>query len=280
MKSNPIRKTDFYKIGHPFQYPKGTTKVYSNLTARKSRIDGVEYIVFFGLQYVIKDLLINDFNENFFQKPKKEVMEDYRRMMKATIGELPSYQHIEDLHDLGYLPVEIKALPEGSRVPIKVPCMTIVNTHPEFFWVTNFLESIISNMIWQPITSATIANVFRHLLEDMAEKGGMPAEFVDFQGHDFSMRGMGGFDATCTSGAGHLLSFKGTDSIPAIDFLEEFYNANIEKELVGTSIPATEHSVACSLTEFTEEEYEVEVTRDNNDNIISEVEIKRTIRVF
>lgn len=111
---NPLLLTDFYKIEHYRQYPQGTTMVYSNLTARKSRIPEVDKVVFFGLQYFIKEYLIKQFNEGFFDRPKYEVMEEYRRVVKNTIGDLPSYEHIEKLHDLGYLPIRIKALPEGK----------------------------------------------------------------------------------------------------------------------------------------------------------------------
>ncbi|MFT3682489.1 MAG: nicotinate phosphoribosyltransferase [Ferruginibacter sp.] len=246
MKTNPFLLTDYYKIGHVFQYPDNTTLVYSNLTPRKSRIGGVDEMVFFGLQYFIKEYLVNYFNENFFKQPKEKVMQQYRRRIETSLGPLPTYEHLEKLHDLGYLPVEIKALPEGSLVPMKVPCLTIVNTRPEFYWLTNFLETILSAVTWQPCTSATIAYQYRKLLNRYAEETGMPAEFVQWQGHDFSFRGMSSYESAVLSGMGHLLSFTGTDTIPAIDALEAYYNANAEKELIGGSVAATEHSVMCS----------------------------------
>lgn len=244
---NPLLLTDYYKVGHPFQYPDKTTLVYSNLTARKSRLEGVDSIVFFGLQYFIKEYLIDYFNKNFFEKPKDEIISSYKRRIVTSMGsELNSYTHIERLHNLGYLPIEIKSLPEGSRVPMRVPCLTIVNTLPEFYWLTNFFESIMSAVIWQPITSATIAYEYRKLLNASAEETGMPKEFVQWQGHDFSFRGMSSLESAVLSGMGHLLSFTGTDSIPAIEGLEKYYNANADKELIGGSVPATEHSVMCS----------------------------------
>lgn len=247
MKMNPFLLTDFYKIGHPFQYPKGTTLVYSNLTPRKSRLEGVDEMVFFGLQYFIKEYLITYFNENFFKQSKEKVITEYKRRVVNSLGsDLPSYKHIEDLHDLGYLPIEIKALKEGSSVKMKVPVLTIVNTLPEYFWLTNFIESLMSAIIWQPCTSATIAKEYRKILNEFAEKTGMPKEFIQWQGHDFSFRGMSSLESAITSGMGHLLSFTGTDTIPAIDALEQYYNANADKELIGGSVPATEHSVMCS----------------------------------
>jgi nicotinamide phosphoribosyltransferase len=247
MKTNPFLLTDYYKVGHVFQYPDKTELVYSNLTPRKSRINGVDEMVFFGLQYFIKEYLINYFNENFFQQSKEKVMKEYKRRIVTSLGtHLPSYEHISALHDLGYLPIEIKALPEGSKVPMRVPCLTIVNTKAEFYWLTNFLETLLSAVIWQPCTSATIAYTYRKLLNKYAVETGMPMEFVQWQGHDFSFRGMSSLETAVLSGMGHLLSFTGTDTIPAIDALEQYYNANADVELIGGSVAATEHSVMCS----------------------------------
>ena len=247
MKTNPFLLTDYYKVGHVFQYPENTTLVYSNLTPRKSRFEHMDEMVFFGLQYFIKEYLLDYFNDNFFKQAKEEVLAAYKRRIKTSLGaDLPTYKHIEQLHDLGYLPIEIRALPEGSKVPMRVPCLTIVNTHPEFYWLTNFLETILSAIIWQPCTSATIAHEYRKLLEEYADETGMPADFVQWQGHDFSFRGMSSLESAIISGMGHLLSFTGTDTIPAIDALEKYYHANADEELIGGSVAATEHSVMCS----------------------------------
>ena len=244
---NPLLLTDFYKIEHVFQYPKNTTLVYSNLTPRKSRLDGVDEMVFFGLQYFIKKYLIESFNNDFFNRPKEEVINEYKRFIKYTLGkDLESYNHIEKLHDLGYLPIEIKALPEGTKVSMRTPVLTIKNTLPEFYWLTNFIETLLSATIWQPCTSATIAYEYKKILTKYANLTGMDKNFINFQGHDFSFRGMSSLESAITSGMGHLLFFNGTDCIPAIMGMEKYYNANIEKELIGTSIPATEHSVMCS----------------------------------
>jgi nicotinamide phosphoribosyltransferase len=173
-------------------------------------------------------------------------MADYKRRINTSIGALPTYGHIEKLHTLGYLPIEIKALPEGSKVPMKVPCITVVNTIAEFYWLTNFLETLLSAIVWQPCTSATIAYTYRKLLNKYATETGVAADFVQWQGHDFSFRGMSSLETAMLSGMGHLLSFTGTDTIPAIDGLEQYYNANAETELIGGSVAATEHSVMCS----------------------------------
>lgn len=235
---------DFYKADHRNQYPKGTTKVFSNFTPRSSRLEQVDKVIFFGLQYYIKEYLVNRWNESFFKQDKETVVAFYKRRMKNA-GISISYDHIEALHDLGYLPIEIRALPEGSSVPLRVPMFTITNTHPEFFWLTNYLETQISTAVWQGCTSATIAREYKRIFSDAIERSGGPSEFVNFMGHDFSYRGMSSGESAEMSGAGHLLSFQGTDTVPAIDFLEKYYNADSDKELIGCSVPATEHSCMC-----------------------------------
>jgi nicotinamide phosphoribosyltransferase len=244
-----LHQCDFYKVGHVFQYPDHTTLVYTNFTPRKSRIEGVEEMVFFGANYLIKEYFIRQFNETFFRIDKEEAIRKYARRMRTSLfSDLQSYKHLEDLHDLQYLPIRVKAVPEGTLVGMRVPCLTITNTRPEFYWLPNFLETIISTTLWQPCTSATIARQYRRLLvkaarETVTKTGDI--SFVNWQGHDFSYRGMGSNETACTSGAGHLTSFWGTDTIPAIDFLEEYYNIDAEKEIIGGSVPATEHSVMC-----------------------------------
>jgi nicotinamide phosphoribosyltransferase len=252
---NPLLLTDGYKVDHKRQYPDGTTLVYSNWTPRKSRIDGIDEVVFFGLQYFLKKYIIQDFDLHFFKQPKEEVVKKYARRINNYLGENQvGTKHIEDLHDLGYIPMVFKALPEGASVPIRVPMFTMYNTIPEFFWLTNYFETLLSAVIWLPCNSATIAKQYRKVLDKYAEETSSIPEFVDWQGHDFSMRGMGGIEAAVTSAAGHLLSFTGSDTIPAIDFFEEYYSANSDTELIAGSVAATEHSVMCMGT--TEGEYE------------------------
>jgi nicotinamide phosphoribosyltransferase len=241
----PVLFKDFYKTSHPQQYPKGTSVIYSNFTPRCSRINGIESIVVFGIQYFVKEYLIRQFNENFFGVPKEIVINNYKRRMVNSLGSTADLLFIESLHDLGYLPIEIKAITEGSRCPMRVPCLTIKNTHPDFFWLTNMLETLMSQILWGMMNSATIAAEYKLILKQYSEKTSDIPEFVQWQGHDFSERGMFGLEASLISGAAHLLSFTGTDTIAAIDFLEKFYGADSDKELIGGSIPATEHSVMC-----------------------------------
>jgi nicotinamide phosphoribosyltransferase len=243
---NPATNTDFYKTGHIFQYPEGTEKVYSNWTARSAKnfkdFQGQfdDKVVFFGLQAALIKLQ-KEWEEKFFSLPVDVAVAKYNRRMRTSIGPIDT-KHIEALWNLGFLPIKVKALPEGSRVNLRVPMFTVVNTHSEFGWLTNYLETYLSSEVWKTCTNATIAFEYRKLFDKYAQITGTPREFVQFQGHDFSMRGMDGTESAGRSGAAHLLSFVGTDTIPAIDFLEDFYFANAEQELIGTSVPATEHS--------------------------------------
>lgn len=239
---------DFYKITHRMFYPEGTTKIYSTWIPRSSKLfkGDTDYAVAFGYQMFIKKYLINYFNENFFSRPLSEVISEYKYVITNTLGGSAESSHIEALHKLGYLPVEIKAVPEGTRVPIKVPMLTIENTMDEFFWLTNYLETLMSSELWLPSNSATIASHYRHLMDLYAVKTTGSIAGVEFQGHDFSLRGMAGIDSGIGSGMGHLLSFVGTDNIPAIVGVEMYYEESLDSKLVGTSIPATEHSIMSS----------------------------------
>lgn len=250
MRTIPTLLCDFYKLSHRVQYPVGTECVYSTWTARGSRMEGVKEVVAFGMQGFIQEYLVDYFDENFFSLPKHHMVEEYVRFIKSTLKDpKPDTKHLEDLHDLGFLPLKIRAVKEGTRVPLRVPMMTIQSTNSKFAWLTNYLETLISCELWQPMTSATIADLYRQTMDKWAVKTVGLADArvaVPFLGHDFSMRGMAGVSAAAKSGAGHLLSFVGTDTCPAITYLEDYYDGDIENNLVGTSIPATEHSVMCA----------------------------------
>ena len=255
---NPINCTDFYKTSHHKMYPEGTTQIYSNFTPRSARLfNGSKYyddkVVVFGIQLFIKDFLIDEFQKNFFNKKLTKVLMKYKRRMDTSLGEgAVSTDHIKALHELGYLPIHIKALPEGTRCPIKVPVLTITNTHPDFFWLTNYLETVLSTELWKPMTTATIAFEYLRTFHKYADLTGASKEFIPFQGHDFSARGLSNREDGYKASIGHLTSFVGTDTIRAIDGAEDFYNADSSKELVGCSVPATEHSVMALSTKDAE----------------------------
>ena len=249
---NGCLEHDGYKTDHPNQYPEGAEFVHSNLTARNSKYATVpkniheDKIVFFGLSYYIQEYMIKSWNENFFDLPVEQVVEDFNIDNLCYVG--PNNigdKRIRELHAHGKLPLRIKALPEGSRVPIGVPPVIIESIGSNFFWVTNGIETYFSTTVWGPITSATTAHGYRSIIENYANQTGAGLDFVPIQGHDFSARGMFGREASLMSGAAHLLSFVGTDTRPAIGFLRQYYGAKRGEEVIGVSVPATEHAVAC-----------------------------------
>lgn len=248
---NILSLCDAYKISHMPCYPENTGLVYSNHTIRGSRIKNANYYVFFLLQYFIKEYLIKRFNEEFFDLPKEQALAPFKRRIKNYLGNI-DLSHFDRLHDLGYLPVEIKALPEGSRIGLRIPCLTIHNTHPDFYWVTNYLETILSATIWGGINSATVIDLYAKIRDKYMDETCDDMSLRDFILHDFSYRGMFGNEAALISGAAFLTRSCGTDIIPAIDFLEEYYNADSDKELIGASVPATEHSIQCAGTKENE----------------------------
>lgn len=238
-----IQATDFYKVGHRAMLVPGTTHILENWTARAGRQAGIDYAVFFGLRAMLKYDMTDLANRTFFSKPKSDVLYDYQLMLDNSFGPSPiTPEHIGALHDLQYIPLEYRALPEGTRVPYRVPCFTVENTHPDFAWVAGYFETLTSSRIWLPSQSATTAREFRKILDHYCKLTGGDPNFVDWQAHDFSFRGMGSPEAAMMSGGGHLLSFKGTDTVPAIKMLHDIYEGEGK---IGGSVPATEHMVMC-----------------------------------
>lgn len=247
MSPNPITLIDGYKFDHRRQYPAGVTKVYSNWTPRSSRIPGHDEVVYFGGQYFFEKYLHDDFVDFFLLETADSAAESYQKRINGYLGpNAIGTDHIRALHKLGYLPLEFKSVPEGTLVPLRVPMLTVENTHPDFAWLTNYVETLMSSVLWMPCTTATTALHMRRVLANAARNTGSPAEFVDWQGHDFSFRGMPGVEAASISGAAHLLYFTGTDTVPALDLIEEYYGGNPKDYLIGGSVAATEHSVMCA----------------------------------
>ena len=263
--------SDGYKTSHEKMYPENTTLVFSNFTPRSDKHANIQLqnkgVVVFGVQLMLQQLH-EHFDKNFFKvkerkeweilhptgfqealaqqelhKIKESVINPIKKELDMYLGTDYDVSHFEALWDLGYLPIEVRALDEGSICPIRTPMLTIHNTIPEFFWITNYLETIISNLLWKPMTSATIAKGYRDLLNAWALKTTGTTEGVEWQGHDFSMRGLDSVDAVISSGLGHLTSFSGTDSLPAIWGARHYYS---ETGFVAGSVPATEHSIMCA----------------------------------
>jgi nicotinamide phosphoribosyltransferase len=275
MNINALLLTDGYKTGHHKMYPIGTNLVYSNFTPRANKYapNKATHVVVFGIQMAIQQIH-EAFEDYFFSQPKEKVISEIKNELSLYLNTDYDVKHFEELHELGYLPIEIKAIEEGELVPIRIPILTIKNTLPQFYWITNYLETVISNLLWKPLTSATISYEYRKILKQWQEKTDIENAWVlDWQAHDFSMRGMDSIEAVISSGLGHLTSFKGSDSLPTIYGARKFYD---EDGFVCGSVNATEHSVACSHMEISNNEtveYLVEVTYDENGNFIKEEKI-------
>lgn len=251
MRINPLVCADAYKLSHRGFMNPLTEIIYSNLTPRTLKYLPIpkelhtDKAAFFGLQVFIKDFLINDWNDLFFSQPKEKVIAKFKRRCDTFLGPgSVSMEHFEELHDLQYLPISIKALPEGSLVNEKVPFLTIQNTNPKFAWLTNYLETILSCEIWKPCYTATLTAGYKKLVNKFADETVGNKNHTLFQLHGFEFRGMSGRYDAAIAGAGLLLNSCGTDTMPAIDVLEDFYNANAENELIAASVPASEHAVS------------------------------------
>lgn len=247
MKTNPMLLIDFYKAVHAEMLPKGITKSVSYYTPRMSRVKRWDKVVMFGLQGFIKTYLIDYFNEQFFSRPFKDVMFEYKRVMDASLGEdTYKIEKIINLHKLGYLPIEIVALPEGTLVPIHCPMFGITNTHPDFAWLPQSLESLISAETWHPQLAATVGYTYRQIVnhyydltcDDNISRARALGAF-DFRGEEC-------LESAVKAGAGWCLSHLNTATVPVIPYLEQNYNCDCTKEPVAFGSPSTEHSVMCS----------------------------------
>lgn len=244
---NPLLLIDFYKATHHEQYPKGLTKMVSYYTPRMSRLDDVDHLTFFGLQGFIDEYLIDGFNNNFFNRDIEEVVDEYNRILTYTMGP-GTYedQKIRDLHELGYLPLEIRAVPEGSRTKVGVPQIEISNTHPNFVWLVNTIETLLSCSMWHTQVAAEVGYRYRKVINQWVEKtcgaNVSPWKMIG----DFSMRGQHSAESAIKASAAWLLSHHNTATVPAIMWMEKHYDCDVTKEPVGFGAISTEHSVMCS----------------------------------
>lgn len=237
MNRNSLLMTDVYKLGHMLQIPDGTTEFFSYLMARSDK--NLERTVFFGLQYYLKEILCQEFTETdeaeFFQ------------VYESILGPVPDKvrSNIQALVNLGYWPLEIKAVPEGEVMPVQNVLMTIRNTHPDFAWTVGYVESLLLK-VWNTITVASYSLKLRQLVTKFALQTCDDMSHLPFQVHDFGYRGVSSEETAGLSGAAHLLNFLGTDTVPAVKFLMDYYDGQFP---IGLSVPATEHSVMCAYTE-------------------------------
>ena len=247
MKINPLLLIDFYKAVHREMIPADMSKSVSYWTPRMSRVKRWDGVVNFGLQAFCKTWLIDYFNENFFNKTEEEVVAEYSRVMDNSFGKgLCDYEKIKKLHRLGYLPIEIVSLPEGVIVPIHCPIFGITNTHPDFAWLGQALESLISAEMWYPMVCATVGHTYREVVDKWYDK-----TCDDNVPHrralgNFDFRGDQGLDAALKAGSAWCLSFVNSATVPVIPYLEHYYNCDCEKEEVAFGAVSTEHFVMCS----------------------------------
>lgn len=234
--------SDTYKQCHHRMYPAGLTKLVSYWVPRRSMLKNQSKMVFFGLQAFIKEYLIDYFKKNFFDLSEDDVRKQYTEAMNIQIGE-ENYDldPIIKLHKLGYLPLEIRALPEGTLVSMGIPCIELTNTHPDFAFLVQWIECILQVELWKPCCHATIGHMYREIADYWYEKttDGTPGNMACA---DFGMRGMSCMDEAQRCSSAWLLSFNKTSTIPAINYIDRYYDADCEKNGIGIGAVSTEHS--------------------------------------
>ena len=228
---NILLNTDSYKVSMFKQYPADTTGVYSYIESRGGRYDAT---VMFGLQAFIKEYLLDPITQSDIDIAE-EILTAHGEPFNRS-----GWQYILSNH-AGYLPVTIRAVPEGTVVPVKNVLATIENTDPECFWLTTYLETALLRAVWYPTTVATQSYTIKKVILDYLEKTGDPTT-INFKLHDFGARGVSSTESAAIGGASHLVNFMGSDTISGILFAREYYNAGI----AGFSIPAAEHSTITS----------------------------------
>ena len=232
--NNLLLLTDSYKVCHFKQYPKGTTNVYSYLEARRG--GKFKKTIFFGLQYIIKRYLEG---QVVTQAKIDEAEVFFAKHLGPNMFNKAGWQHILDKHD-GKLPVRIKAVAEGSIVQEGNVLVTVENTDPECFWLTNYLETLLLQ-VWYPTTVATLSKHMKETILEYLNQTGNP-DLIAFKLHDFGFRGVSSVESAGIGGAGHLLNFMGTDTLAAISLVQKYYGA----DMPAFSIPASEHSTITS----------------------------------
>jgi nicotinamide phosphoribosyltransferase len=232
---NIILLTDSYKVSHYKQYPPGTETIYSYFESRGGRFDNV---VFFGLQYYLKRYLNGQIVTQDYIDEAAQLYADH--FGDASLFNRAGWEYILQRHS-GRLPLRIKAVPEGSSIPTSNALMTIENTDPACYWLTNFVETLLVQ-VWYGCTVATLSREIKKVLLKYLEETGEP-ELVNFKLHDFGFRGVSSVESAGVGGAAHLINFMGTDTVAALTVIQRYYNTS---HCYGFSIPATEHSTITS----------------------------------
>jgi nicotinamide phosphoribosyltransferase len=232
--SNLTLQTDSYKFTHWKQYPPGTEYVYSYLESRGGMFGQV---VFFGLQYYLERYLSGSVVS---EEEVVEAQQFVNQHLGPGMFNAEGWMHIVHQHG-GRLPVEIKAVAEGSVVTVSNVLMTIENTDPKCYWLPNYLETLLLK-VWYPITVATLSSAIRRVILHALERSGDPS-LIDFKLHDFGYRGVSSEETAGIGAAAHLINFKGTDTVAGIRLLQKYYGS---QEMEGFSVPAAEHSTITS----------------------------------
>jgi nicotinamide phosphoribosyltransferase len=246
-KNNLILMTDSYKLSHWPQYPKGMTKVYSYMESRPG--SKFPYVLFNQLQYYLMEYLEGSV---VTMEDVDEANEFSKLHFGSDIFNYEGWKYIVEKLD-GRLPVEIKAVKEGTLVPVGNVLLTIENTDPNCYWLTNHLETLLMKL-WHPITVATNSFTMKVAIDHFLEKTGSSKDGLAFKMHDFGYRGVSSEESARIGGAAHLINFMGSDTVYANKFINDYYG-NGEMKMYSFSVPASEHSVATSYTENGEREY-------------------------
>ena len=242
VKPHVLLLSDTYKQVHDRMYPDGLTQLVSYWTPRKSMFKHIDRMVFFGLQEFISKYLVEAFNE-FFNTDWSIVGMEYVAYMDTQIGRKNyDIQKIHDLHELGYVPLHIRALPEGTLVDMGVPCIEIINTHPDFAWLVQWIECILQVELWKMCCHATIGHEYFKVAKYYYDKTTDGAD-PEMAMADFGMRGMSCLDESVRASASWLLSFNKTSTIPALKYLDYYYDCEKCEEKIGIGAVSTEHSV-------------------------------------
>jgi len=230
----PITRTDSYKASHFLQYPEGATRVSSYIEPRGGQFDE---IVFFGLQAFIKEYLMTPITQEDVEAAK---------VLFEAHGEPFNYEGWMQIAGLpnGKLPIEIKALPEGTVTQPGIPQVQVVNTDPRFPWLTSYIETALLRAVWYPSTVASLSRKAKQIIyQGLVETADDPDAEIGFKLHDFGARGATCSEAALLGGMAHLINFLGTDTVEGLVGAIAYYGADGP---VGFSIPATEHSTVTS----------------------------------
>ena len=245
---NPFLLTDFYKLTHILQYRPELRELTSYLTPRGSRLKGIDKVIFFGLSAYVHSYVVENFNDNFFSRNWSEIADEIYDILKNGLGYSDDMigktcKAIWSLHELGYLPVEINAVAEGTLVPMGVPCLEIKSTNPDFFWVGQALEASLSAAIWHPMVSATIAREYRKIARgafSATVENGIDERVAMC---DFSMRGQESNESAVNASVAWLTSMWNSSTVAARKHIQNVYG-KCEGNVRG--LTSTEHSVMTS----------------------------------